>query len=494
MAYDYSQIDIDVVLKRTYDALDDEQRSMVGKGRASGYLAVGAWMGTGKTVVSLTTVLCFKPQVVMIICPKNAISTFRNEIQKWYPELSSLVVVGGSEGERWSKWGQAKTSKGPLFYITTGGAFMRDFTWLVQQKIFPDAIITDESKRLGFSNHKSKTWKLFKSYVYDYKRPKIIVQLAGKLTSKGPQQIWPYLHIADRKVFRGFWPFINTFHLVFPGAFGREIGPPQNTEAFAQAISPYVSIITKKQADKGLPPMRRQKLYAQMDPLVIDMYNSMAKELYMSLPDGRVDFVSNPLAAMARLRKLICCPKIIDPNLPYGGAIEAVVEKMLEDKEDSEDPNWYHNIVYTPFLESIPHFRQYLSQSLNRSLDSIMVLQGGDSADYINAVETRFRADQKTMILCSLMFAQSFNLETCQNVYFPHFDWDPEINEQAEARGRRRTSRKDRIFNAFYVEIEGSITADIFERMSDKERVNNLTFAAVERLKERLRTGIKKNL
>lgn len=485
--FDYSTVDLEAILQRSYEAMSPLQRPGVAKGRSSRRVIFAVWMGIGKTFMALTLGLCFKPQTWLIIGTKGSINAFKNEIDKWFPEFSNdelYVVVRGTELER-----RLAYQRPGLFYATTSAAFIRDAKWLLTKKVKFDVITVDELQRLGYRNHKSLTVKHTKDVIKHIEKLhgrsaiKLINFMTGTWTSKGPPQQFAVLNILAPKLFTSYWRHVNTFCHTIKTTFGTEILGPKNTEGMAQVLSPYVYTVTKEEAEKELPPINRLRLVTSLPPSLREHYDTLYEHMYMDLEGdkGELVTVTTILAAYMKLRQFLCCPQIISPSLGVGPAIEAVVDKI---QEGEELPNYKHNIVFTPFLDSIPIFKDYLSAELKIPPAKILVAKGGQTIEELKEMETQFRRDPSTMILASLLYSQSWNAETALSVYFPHFDWDQDANFQAEARSRRQDGIQSFI-NAWYIHFPRTITEDMFDILNRKTNLNNLTYKDFRIIAER---------
>lgn len=489
--FDYSSVDMKAILQRSYDVMSPKQRAAVVHAKGKGRSVSDVWMGLGKTFIGLTAGMCYQPKVWLILCSKNALNGWRQEIKKWYPEFGSddlYCIVRGQKAQREAMWNAAARREG-LFYATTFGSFIRDIDYLVANKIKFEVITIDEPQKGGLRNRKTAGFKAVKAISTHryYEGVKLIWMGTGTLTSKGVPQLFGYLHILAPKIFSSHWKFINMFMNVVQGPFGTEAVSPKNTELLAKLTAPYIYKVSKKEAEDELPPLRRVRLHTELTPKLAAIYHTMASELFMAWEglDGESKFLSvaNPIGATVKLRQLICCPAILDPALGPGPAIEVVADKIME---NDELPNWRHNVIFTPFVPSIEVFKRYLAETLGMPPAKIMTLQGGAEPEYLQHVEETFRNDPDTMVISSLKFAQSFNLETGLNAYFPHFEWDQDDNTQAEARIRRKTSDQSRTIMSYYVTIEQTITEIMFEILNRKTHHEKITYQDFERIRQML--------
>lgn len=488
MAFDWSALPLRNILQRSHDAMSKKQREAVGHAKP-GHAIDDIWMGLGKTFIGLTVGVIHKPQCWLIIGSKSSMNVWRQELKKWYPELASddlYTIVRGQKPQRDRLWLQAKRRDG-LFYATTFGSLIRDIGFLTANNITFNVITIDEPQKGGLRNRKTAGYRAVKTLEAT---SDCIWMGSGSLTTKGVPQLWSYLNIVNRKKFSSYWQFMKTFMFSVKGPFGTEFIRPINQELLAQVTAPYIFRVDEMEAQKELPPLRRAKLPAELTPKLAELYYTMSQELFMAFEgiDNESKFlaVANPLASFTKLRQLITCPAIIDPSLGPGVAIEAVVDKIQE----YDGPEGIHNIIFTPYVKSIPIFKDYLSRELNIKPEKIITLQGGAEPEEIQAAEVKFRTEPDTLGLISLKYAESFNFETGMNAYFPHFDWDQTANEQAEARLRRRTSDTSRTIMSYYVDIVGTITDIMFDVLNGKVRTQRWTYQEFDRVRQSLTNKI----
>ena len=497
MSFDYSKVDLKGMIDRAYEQMDDLQRPGPALARKSKAVIFDVWMGVGKTFMGLTSGLMFAPQTWIIICSKNAIPTWIYQIKEWFPEMGSdenFVIVRGDKHNREFWYDQSKTANGPLFYLTSAGSFIRDIDYLIKNRIKFDVISLDEPQKFGLRNKKSAFYKAVKALADKRYYPrKLLNIMTGSLTRKGTEHLWTYLNLVDPQVFSSYWRFVHTYNYVVTGPFGKVIGAPRNQEGLAIATSPYIYRVSEEQANASLPPIRRIKLPTEMEQPLADAYSTMAEEAWMMMPETEELFSAGTVIAQTlKLRQLLVCPEAFDKSLGVSPLLDVCIDKMEEYNEFS---NWRHNLVFTPFInindtDVLGNYRTHLSNRLDMSPERILVLKGGISAEELHDVEERFRKDPDTLILCSLLYAQSFNLESALNIYFPHFSWSEDDNKQAEARGRRKTSDRSRTIGSYYAHIPHSITEDVFNVVALTSRNNTMTYSQFQAMRERLKKGL----
>jgi hypothetical protein len=279
----------------------------------------------------------------------------------------------------------------------------------------------------------------------------------GTGVSRGRQDFYPALQALRLKRFKSYWRFVNTFTFVTRTPFGFDIGGARNTQQFRNETAD--TILRLSQPITGLPEIIRQPFPVEMTPVQAKMYRGMADDMYLFLEQGGLVAASNTLVQLTRLRQLLICPKIIDPNCKsYGGGIEGILDHM-DEEEDRR-----HSVIFTPFTDAIP----YISEAFKAKGygKQIIFQRGMDSNDLINA-ENYFRGNPDSIAIVSLMFAQSFELETGNPAYFLGYSFDPTDNEQGEGRLRRKTTSRKYV-NAYYTQNLGTYDEKMLDIVNRK--------------------------
>lgn len=407
-------------------------------------------MGLGKTVVATKAAYDTECLFILILCPKNAIKTWENHICLWFDGLDGVNGKTTDETEttfhiwRWRKKYQNSTKRQTLWrsrdkdakvniYISTFAGFIRDRDHFCQPY---DCIIVDEAKRI-----RSRKSKAFESLKPLAKRTTYLWMLTGT-PGRVPRNFWTMFHLLDPKTFSSYWKFISAFMVTIKDAWGgiEEIAW-KNKKQWDWWLVQKATILTK--ADVGHTPTIRDRLYVEMDSEQERLYREMEDDMMMLTSDG-IFLASTSMEQTLRYRQLLVCPKILDPNASIGASFADFVEGI---EEGEIDP---HTVCFTPFTQAFDHFESYLKQ---HGITHVFRLQGGLDPD---EQERRIEEWRKTkgVMLCSIMYAQSFSLEPAKACYFFGYEWDPEDNRQAEERLNRLTTSYP--VNAYYYTYEGT--------------------------------------
>lgn len=401
-------------------------------------------MGLGKTPTTTTALYNIAPscEMVLILCPKNAIRVWEDHIKDWFAGLDA------AKGEktpyvihRWRKRQNSPNERKALWstrvadhiniYIMTHQGFLFDVGDI--SHIF-NVIIVDEAKRIR--GRKSKVFEALKTKT---KYANFFWPMTGT-PGKVPLDLWTLFHLADPKYYRSYWKFVNAFHYTQKNEWNAfEALGIRNEEQWFKTLNSKASIATKEMVKDQIGEYNktlRQILHVDMDDEQVKYYKQLADEMYAETPDGII-LTSSKMERTLRFRQLLVCPKILVPSSPsYGAAIEDLIETLTD-----TDP---HVVIFTPFTAAFPHFRQRLNQA---GYSNVFTLSGNTSADELVETIASYRKS-RGIILCSIKYATAFSLEPATEAFFIGYEFDPEDNEQAEERLNRLTTRS--LINAYY--------------------------------------------
>lgn len=442
--------------------------------------AIDSVGGTGKSLMALYATFSKRPKAVIIVCSSNALYTWIKEIDKWFKPFAKMCVVveGQPAAKRKKIWQQDA-----LFFICTYGTLRADQKEAIAIKA--DVIISDEYHKGGLKNPKSQATKVFKE-LEPYAES--IIPTSGSGIRKGPQDLWGLLNILNRKRFTSYWQFIGRYCIVEETHFGKQIVAPKHAAEMLETIKPNYIRVPRSISEAQKPKLLRKVVSLTMTPTQKKYYHQLNQDMaimYTNLK-GEFDMLasSTVIGLGIKLRKLLICPQMLDiPDL--GAGIDAVLDQI----DSREDP---HTVIFTPFLDAIPIFKEELQKRLPNV--HVMTLQGGDDWQHIKDTTDQFRASRNTLVICSLMFAQSFELETAQHCHFLGYDWDQNSNEQCEWRLQRMTADITLPITAYYYAYRNTIDDDILSTLNTNTLNVQRTFKSIDQLQTHLKGELHDNV
>lgn len=412
--------------------------------------------GLGKSRISIESYLKLCPgEPVLVACSKKALNTWRREFPKWTTATSEdIVIVEGTPAKRKKLWAKKSQIK-----VVTYQSGMRDKKEV--EAFGARMIIADECKLLV--NRKTQACKFWSKIMHntDY-----VIPMDGTLTRRGPQDLWALLNIINRKLYSSYWRFVKTFCIVVEGPFGQEIVGAQNTKALATQLSKcYVKLKdSDPDVDSDRPPLTRDFKLVEMNKQQERIYNDLTEDLLAVTDGGEVVATPSQLALQIRQRQLLICPKIIDPKMGHGAAIDQLLLEM------EDDP---HVVIFTPFAKALPFIS---SAVMGAGHPEPYVLKGGTNSEGVGRVENEFNSavgrDRAT--ICTIGFAESFELWSAKSGHFIGYEWAQRYNYQAEKRLHRLITPHP--INIWYYRYMGTVDDVILNKLNQNQANVNLTF------------------
>lgn len=421
-------------------------------------------MGLGKTVVGVRALYETRPYKVLILCPVNAFAVWEDHIDEWFDGLDLQdgnsnpieYTVFRYKGKynnatkRRALW-KSKLNPGVNIFITTYAGFLSDHEHLP----WFDCIILDEPHKKGLKNHKSVLVKRLKPFVA---KAEYFWPLTGT-PGKFPTQFFATFHLFNPQLFSSYWKFVAMFCYYQQNEYGQiEVLGLKNPDAWYKLLNAKSTSLTKK--DVGKRPTTRQLLRIEMSADQARYYNELAKDSMTLTDNGELIVAQTSMTKVLRLRQLLICPKILDPNLSVGAAIEDFVDTIQDNNP--------HTVIFTPFKEAIPHFKEYLEKQGY----PVAVLHGGVSSEELRERIASWRKSKGIMIN-TIAYATAYSLEPASECYFIGYEWDPDDNKQAEDRLNRLTTTYP--VNAYYYAHNGTYEYEQLSNLDTWQRQINKT-------------------
>lgn len=349
----------------------------------------------------------------LIIAKPNAQSTWLTQCPM--AGVQTPLIISGTQKQRAKEWKEVDHLSLVMVTIESLRNDLKENLTPKRWKV----VIFDEAHRA--INRKTRNYKTLKELDTEY-----LFLLTGSPMRRGFQDLWALLNICNHKQFSSYWRYLSTFGYMIRNEWGAyEVLGLKERDALQKVIKPYFLRRTRNDIKPELPPKQRildHKL--QLTKHQNKLYTELCDEMVAELSDSSLLIASTVLAKITRLRQLLCTPKILDKESDWGAGLEHLGE-LLDDTED------HHFVVYTPFTAAIPHISDYLSKHTERA---IYTLQGGLRAEEVSARIQEWRGMEGVMI-CSLTYAEGFDLFPASWAYFLGFSWDAAVeNMQAEDR------------------------------------------------------------
>jgi hypothetical protein len=284
--------------------------------------------------------------------------------------------------------------------------------------------------------------------------------MSGSAVDKGPQDLWPALHLVDQKFWSSYWNYVGAYCEVEETGFGKAIIGPRNEAAWRRVVRPYIFHVTADQVH-DMPPIFRDVLDVMLPKWQKDIHDNLRAAMFHEFQDlaeealseghgmvgddgdddssfrsGGFIFAQNTMVKTYKSRLALICPKVFSPSLGYGQAIEDVAD-------NAEEGGLTSYAIFTPFKDPIPYLKEYLEARGGR----VWVLQGGIGLAAQEQRLAEWRASLCTasvqcpfIIISTIKYGESWEIPETRHAYMLGYEFSREDNKQAESRLRRLIS------------------------------------------------------
>lgn len=444
------------------------QKLAIHYGIAQRKLILSLDKGAGKTLTYLSTFIFGGVKRFVILCSNNAKLTQQKHLDKYFPNVRYVFVEGQDKAKRKAIWERQDVDVFIATYATfqadMGGRTISKTTGKQTVGVIPQSVanlpkICDEAHKV-LRRRQSKFFDLMKSI----DNPWLILS-SGSAGGKGPQDMWAMLHLTNRAMFRGYWPYVEKYTHVEETRFGKQISGVQNIEQWRWQVGHHT--FHRRKDLKDYPPKTRQSLEVDMEPWQKKIHDQLRNELWAvwkdeQSGDDKMVITPNTLAATMKIRQFLVCPKLLDESFGWGAGLEGIWG-------DVEDAELKHYVISTPFRAAIPYIEQFLSAKGHGST----VFQGGM---YATANELQSAIDRWTRqggaAIQTIKFAESYELPAARIMYMLGYEYSAEENSQAEDRIHRDIRVTPHPVDIYYVKNRFSYEANLIDMMAEGADTN----------------------
>lgn len=405
--------------------------------------------GLGKSMQALLAMRDLEPRGrILIVAPGDATGVWKDEAAFWLDE--EVGVYSGlkpSIDELDRPHGLVVTN-----YHRLANVLATTHSW--------DGIIFDESHILRNRN----TDTLFRAVRPYFDRQRYHLDaipaffLSGTPIVKAAGDLWPTLHIINRRRWNAYWPFVQGYTNWWVDNFGWHTEGVTNAKALWAELDDVSLRRTVAECQPDLPPIQRQRVPLVMTPRQARAYREIEAQMYADVDDGRgMILTPTALARETRLRQLLVSPRLIGVDDPGAG--------VLALKEIAHE----HNrplVIFTPFPSAFP----YIEADLKTKRPIGLIKQGSDGNARAKEFVTRAKAGEAPLLLVSLQMAKSWSVSRgTHEGYMLGTDWNETTMVQAERR-IGRDGQTNTVFSRYLVH-EDTHDFDQLDVLAGKKRL-----------------------
>ncbi len=362
-------------------------------------------MGLGKTVQTIVALKILFQQgsanTTLILCPKSLIATWDDHLQKWAPELRTIVIRSTGSGR------QAFWETRAHVYLTNFESFSRDaetYPWLTTKF---DVTILDEIQRIKNANAEvSKACRQITS--------KFRWGLSGTPVEN---------HLGD---------IVSIYGFIKPGLLSRK--DAESEKGLMSKIEPYF-LRRKAEGLPGLPAIQYDETFLDLLPKQQEAYERAEKEGIIRLKDFEDEVSLVHVLQLITSLKKICNFDDLSGESSKLDYLETALKEVTDQEHKALVFSQYPNATLRKIEPRLNSFKP-------------QVFDGRLSSNERDRIIADFQANEKNKILLMSLRAGGVGLTLTRANYVFHFDhwWNPAVTNQATGRVARVGQAEPTVF------------------------------------------------
>ncbi len=412
-------------------------------------------MGLGKT---LQTIAFIKSEVdvnghntvpSLVVCPTSLVYNWEDEINKFQPDLKSLVI-SGSKDER----EQQRSSIEKVDVVITSYALMRRDIDEYKDIKFRYCFLDEAQNIKNAQSLNAQSVKDIKANAY--------FALTGTPIENSLSELW------------SIFDFIMPGYLLTQRKFAQKYeipivknGDKKALQELNRHIKPFILRRLKKDVAKELPPKIEHNMLIDMTEEQKKVYASFAQKAKEEMAQEISEKGFNKskikiLALLTRLRQICCDPSTFIENYEgYSGKVEALLDIVENNINEG-----HKMLIFSQFTSALKNIaKEFEKRNINYSY-----LDGKTKAELRGNMVREFNEGDIPVFLISLKAGGTgLNLTSADIVI--HFDpwWNPAVEEQASDRAHR-IGQKNTV-EVIRLIAKGSIEEKIYKIQEKKRKL-----------------------
>jgi superfamily II DNA or RNA helicase len=368
-------------------------------------------MGLGKTVQALALLLQRAPLgPALVVAPTSVVSNWADEAARFAPGLRVVVYRGAARAAM-----LAEIRPGDLL-LTSYGLLTRDAEALAGARFA--TLILDEAQAI--KNALTRRARAVRDLHADFR-----VALTGTPVENHLGELWSLMRVLAPGLF-GSW---DHFRARFAGPIERA-RDPERSAALARTLRPFILRRTKAEVTPELP--ERTEISRLVDPSAAErtLYQDARRAALAAISSGEGDARFILLAALTRLRRLACHPRLIDPDSKVASTKLAALLEIVDELRETG----HRALIFSQFTTHLALVRE----ALDRASITYAYLDGSTPVEERSKRIAAFQAGSADLFLISLK-AGGTGLNLTAADYVIHLDpwWNPAVEDQATDRAHR---------------------------------------------------------
>lgn len=360
-------------------------------------------MGLGKTLQVISFLMSQPKKKSLIITPTALIYNWKNEFDKFAPNLKIGIVHGHKErGQMINQY------KDYDVLLTTYTTYKNDIAFYSGKQF--DYCIIDEAQAI--KNPEAVLTRTMKTI-----KAKVKFALTGTPIENNLLELW------------SIFDFVMPDYLYSKSQFQKIfMGERNQIEALKGLIKPFLLKRTKKEVAKELPDKIEQKFYVPLEN-----YHAQAYRAFTKLTQEKIlgESKNNLLAFtyLTKLRQLCLMPEWLVKNYQGKNSKLEVLIELIKEAKDKKI------LVFSQFTKVLGH----IGERLEKEGISYSYLDGTTKADKRVQLVEKFNTTNENQVFLISLKAGGTGLNLTSASMVIHFDpwWNPAVQNQATDRAHR---------------------------------------------------------
>jgi len=427
-------------------------------------------MGLGKTLEVIACLLKEREEEgglgpTLIIAPTSVLGNWRKEIERFAPDLHTMVHQGSTRLKDRQKFMDACQAHD---VVLTSFALARLDEKLLQGLKW-HRVVVDEAQNIK-NPHAAQTRAILK---LDAPRR---VALTGTPVENRLRDLWSIFN------------FLNPGYLGKEAQFRKEFETPiyksndlTKSTTLKKLVEPFIlrRVKTDKRIIDDLPDKIEQKMYCTLTPEQASLYEAVVKDVEEQLKEAEgIQRKGLILSTILKLKQICNHPmQFLQDGSAFTSERSHKLERlgeMIEEVIDSGESA----LIFTQFTEIGSALEKYLEHTKHYNT---YYLHGGTSVKRRERMITEFQdpeTEPSLFILSLRAGGVGLNLTKANHVF--HFDrwWNPSVEDQATDRAFRIGQRKNVFVHKFLA--MGTMEERIDAMIEDKKRLSSLVVGTDE--------------
>ena len=424
-------------------------------------------MGLGKTVQTLAFLQLLKSKTMLngptlIVMPTSLIGNWKNEIEKFTPELSYLELYGIDRAEKF------KEIEHHDIILTTYQLAQRDEEKYKKEKFF--YIILDEAQKI--KNPKTKMALAIKSFSSEHK-----LALSGTPIENHLGELWSIFDF----LMPGFLDNLKFFKALYQNPIEKE-NDMTRRELLNKKVAPFILRRTKDEVALELPSkteiIKRATFGKKQATLYENIRVTMEKKVREAIKGkGLSRSHITILDALLKLRQVCCHPQLLKLNSAKQVTESAKLELFLELMEELQAEG-RKVLVFSQFTSMLAIIEEEIKKRKYRYTKLT-----GATRKREEAIDKFTKGDADIFLISLKAGGVGLNLVAADTVI--HYDpwWNPAVENQATDRAYR--IGQDKPVFVYKLIVENSIEEQIIKLQEKKKSLQDGIYKGRENQEEK---------